>query len=277
MTSGHQPVTTTDDCLLTTIRDGAAHLVLNRSERLNAVNVALVEHLHHALSDLERRKDVAVVCLSGQGRAFCAGSDVKEMERRPSRLGMEGAELETLRAAERARMERAFNIVVRISELPQATIAGLRGPVAGAGIGLALACDFRIAGDSTVFVPGFSALGLPGDWGVSWFLTEKAGKNVARRMLLRGERLGAAEALAAGMVDEVVPDHDLDEVLSARTEALSSAPAEAISASKSLLHRHGLPEALAREIEATLSCQESQAHATALQDFLVRSRSRERS
>jgi 2-(1,2-epoxy-1,2-dihydrophenyl)acetyl-CoA isomerase len=247
-----------------------AHLVLNRPQRLNAIDVGLVETFHATLAQLRGRSDLSAVTLTGAGRAFCAGADVKSMAGRPARHLLEGDELERARSEERRRLRRAFSVTVGLAELPQATVAGLHGSVAGAGIALALACDWRVAAESTVFVPGFAQLALPGDWGISWLARRKVGEAAARRLLLAGERIDADEALRVGMVDQVVPDEDLHGALAQQLAAFSDAAPTAIAAAKGLLRPRGLRRAIRREIAATLGCQETPAHATAVADFRLR-------
>jgi enoyl-CoA hydratase/carnithine racemase len=259
------------DGLRYTVDGTVARLVLDRPDRLNAIDVRLVERLHAALAEVREQPAVTALTLTGAGRAFCAGSDVQDMERRPARHALRGQELAAARTAERTRLARAFDVAVQLAELPRLTVAGLHGSVAGAGIGLALACDVRIAARSTVFVPAFGAIGLPGDWGVTRLLQHKAGDAVARRMLLAGERLGADEALRVGLVDEVVPDEELTEAVDRRAAAVAGASVTALGEAKALLPVPGLRDAVREEIEATLRCQETDAHAEALRALRARS------
>ena len=245
-----------------------ARLVLNRPEVLNAIDGGVIDGLHAALGVLEQGWDVTAVAVSGSGRAFCAGADVTMMDGHPARHAMSGDQLAEARDAARRFMKNAFAIAPRLVDLPQATIAAVKGPVVGAGIALALACDFRIAAEDAVFVPGFTQLALPGDWGVSCLLREKAGDGAARRLLIAGERIEALEALRLGLVDQVVPVDELDSVVAARLAALSQRSLTAVRASKALLRPRGLESALEQETEATLACQESEAHSVALQAFL---------
>jgi enoyl-CoA hydratase/carnithine racemase len=190
------------------------------------------------------------------------------MAQRPQRHLLQGKELASARTAERNRLARAFDVVVRLAEMPQPTLAGLHGSVAGAGIGLALACDLRIAAASTVFVPAWPALALPGDWGVTRLLPAKAGDRAARRLLIGGERIGAQDALAHGLVDVVVPDGDLPEALAERARRLAAGSfVPAVGATKDLLAVPGLRDAVRDEVEATLRCQESAEHAAAVRRF----------
>ena len=253
---------------LTRSRTGrVVELLLDRPDRLNAIDAALVEALHAALDDLREDPDVSVLTFRGNGRAFCAGSDVRDMATRPQRHLLQSEELGHARTAERNRLTRAFDVVVRLAELPQPTVAGLHGAVAGAGIGLALACDLRIAAESAVFVPAWPALALPGDWGVTRLLPAKAGDRAARRLLIGGERIGAQDALELGLVDVVVPDTDLIDALAEQALRLAGTSVTAVGATKALLAVPGLRDAVREEVEATLRCQESAEYTRAVQSF----------
>lgn len=248
-------------------RGNIAHLTLDRAHALNALTSTMVERLHSSLSAVRDDPEVDVLLLSGQGRAFCAGSDVKEMATRPLRHGLVGDDLARARANERDRLQRAFDVVIRLHELEQPSVAALRGPVAGGGMGLALACDFRIASQGARLIPAYRRLGLPGDWGVSWFLTELAGRQYARRMLVGGSTLTAEEALAVGLVDEVVAEDELEAVVAARTDELAAGSSPATRAAKRLLRSSGLRDQIQHEIEATLRCQETAGYREGLLAF----------
>lgn len=253
---------------VTSLRRGTiVNLVLDRAHALNALTATMVEQLHSELSTVRDDPGIDVLVLSGRGRAFCAGSDVKEMAARPSRHGLVGGALAGARATERDRLERAFDVVIRLHELEQPTVAALRGPVAGGGMGLALACDFRIASQCAQLIPAYRRLGLPGDWGVSWFLTELAGRQYARRMLLGGSMLTAQQALAVGLIDEVVPEDELEDAVAARTEELAAGSSPATRAAKRLLRNSGLRDQIQHEIEVTLQCQETAEYREGLLAF----------
>src|SRR5262249_54161555 len=153
--------------LLESVKDGVAVLTLNRPERLNAMSGPMLDGLLEALPRLADDASVGAIVLTGAGRGFCAGGDVKAMA--------EGTEMSgTLE--ERARGLRAQMEVSRwLHEMPQPTIAMVRGPAAGAGLSLALACDLRIAGESARFGTAFARVGYSGDFGGSFFLTRLVG------------------------------------------------------------------------------------------------------
>lgn len=259
-----------DDVLLVR-RDGSVvDLVLNRPDALNALDQDLVAALIEELDGLRDAPGVRAVTLSGAGRAFCAGSDLVAMRDRPIRAGLSGGERSRARQAEESRLTWAFGAVIRLFELSRPTVAALHGAVAGGGLGLALACDFRVAAASTQLVTAYRSLGLPGDWGVTALLPALAGPQVARRLLMRGGRVGADEALDLGLVDRVVPDDELAHARHELAVELSEGPTLALGEIKRLLTRFDLRRQLQEEIGATLSCQETADHAEGLSAFFER-------
>src|SRR5499425_753252 len=202
--------------LLETIEDGVATLTFNRPERLNALSTPIMEGLLHRLPRLAGDPAVKVVALTGAGRAFCAGGDVKSM----AEGGGERRSMAKAAAHLRSRME-----VSRIlHELPKPTIAMINGPAAGAGLALALACDLRIAGTSARLVTAFVRVGFSGDFGGSFFLTRLIGTARARELYFTGRSVDADEALTLGLVNQVVPDEGLDAATMELARSLAHGP-----------------------------------------------------
>jgi 2-(1,2-epoxy-1,2-dihydrophenyl)acetyl-CoA isomerase len=190
---------------------------MNRPERLNAMSPPMLEAMLEALPRLAADPRVGVVVLTGAGRAFCAGGDVKAMAE-----GREfgGVTLEEKAQALRARMETSR----WLHEMPKPTIAMVRGAAAGAGLSLALACDLRVAGDSARFGTAFARVGYSGDFGGSYYLTRLVGTARARELYFTAEMVDAARALALGLVNRVVPDARLDEETLALAGRLARGP-----------------------------------------------------
>jgi enoyl-CoA hydratase/carnithine racemase len=186
-------------------QEGAiAWLTLNRPHNLNALSAQLVADLEDFLHHLATDKTTRVVVMRGAGRAFCAGLDLKEQNRGDAKLGSSTTDTVEVQ-------RRMSNLVVAIHHLPQAFIAAVRGPAAGGGFALALACDVRIAGESARFNAAFIRIGLSAcDMGVSYFLPRTVGSSVAYELLLTGRFINAQRALATGLVSEVVPDAELE-------------------------------------------------------------------
>jgi 2-(1,2-epoxy-1,2-dihydrophenyl)acetyl-CoA isomerase len=209
--------------LIETIENGIATLTFNRPERLNALSTPIMQGLLDGLPRLAGDPAVKVVILTGAGRAFCAGGDVKSMA--------EGGEQRS--AAEAAAHLRSRMEVSRIlHELPKPTIAMINGPAAGAGLALALACDLRIAGTSARLVTAFVKVGFSGDFGGSYFLTRLVGTAKARELYFTGRPVAADEALTLGLVNRVVPDEELARVTIELARSLADGPSIALSLMK---------------------------------------------
>jgi 2-(1,2-epoxy-1,2-dihydrophenyl)acetyl-CoA isomerase len=206
---------TTD--LLENVKDGVALLTLNRPDRLNAMSRPMLDALLEALPRLAEDPDVGVIVLTGAGRGFCAGGDVKAMAE-GNELG--GQTMEEKAQALRSRMETSR----WLHEMPKPTIAMVRGPAAGAGLSLAMACDMRIAGDSARLGTAFARVGYSGDFGGSYYLTQLVGTAKARELYFTADLLDAEQALALGLVNRVVPDARLEEETMALASRLARGP-----------------------------------------------------
>jgi 2-(1,2-epoxy-1,2-dihydrophenyl)acetyl-CoA isomerase len=207
--------------LLEVVKDGVAVLTLNRPDRLNAMSPAMLDAMLEALPRLADDGSVGVVVLTGAGRGFCAGGDVKAMAE-----GREfgGDTLEEKASALRSRME----VSRWLHEMPKPTIAMVRGAAAGAGLSLAMACDMRFAGDSARFASAFARVGYSGDFGGSFFLTRLVGTAKARELYYTADILSAEQALALGLVNRVVPDARLEEETMVLARRLAAGPRVAL-------------------------------------------------
>jgi len=203
--------------LLEVVKDGVAVLTMNRPDRLNALSRPMLDAMLEALPRLAEATDVGVVVLTGAGRGFCAGGDVKAMA--------EGREAAGITLEERAQALRGRMEVSRwLHEMPKPTIAMVRGAAAGAGLALAMACDMRIAGESARFATAFARVGYSGDFGGSWFLTQLVGTAKARELYFTADILDARQALDLGLVNRVVPDASLEEETMALASRLANGP-----------------------------------------------------
>ena len=209
--------------LIETVIDRIATLTLNRPDRLNALSTPMLDGLLEALPRLAADPDIAVVVLTGAGRGFCAGGDVKSMAEGTSQLNLEDA-VQRLRS----RME----VSRLLHEIPKPTIAMVNGPAAGAGLAMALACDLRVASESARFITAFAKVGFSGDFGGSYFLSKLVGTGKARELYFTGEAVDAGQALALGMVNSVVPDFELLEATTALAQRLAHGPGIALGLMK---------------------------------------------
>jgi len=210
---------TTD--LLETIKDGVAVLTMNRPDRLNALSGPMLDAMLEALHRLAEDNEVGAVVLTGAGRGFCAGGDVKAMAE-GTEFG--GTTMEEKAQALRSRMETSR----LLHEMPKPTIAMVRGAAAGAGLSLALACDLRVASDNARFGTAFARVGYSGDFGGSYYLTQLVGTAKARELYYTAELVDASQALALGIVNRVVPDTTLEEETMALARKIAHGPRVAL-------------------------------------------------
>ena len=207
--------------LLVARRDGVLYLTLNRPDRLNALSdgiiSGLLENLGHAAND----REVGAIVVTGAGRGFCAGGDINRMRDRNEGAAQAGAPGLDQRIAATRRGE---EVAVMLREIPKVTIAAVNGPVAGAGLGLCLACDVRIASDAARFGTAFARVGFSGDYGGSYFLTQLVGTAKARELYFSAEMFDADEALRLGLVSRIVPAAALAEEVHAYAARIAAGP-----------------------------------------------------
>lgn len=252
--------------LLEDVVDRVAWLTLNRPAKLNAFTPAMTARLSDALTRLASRDDVGAIVLTGAGRGFCAGGDV-------SRMAASAPSGNEAVAALRERME----VARLLHEVGLPTIAMVNGPAAGAGMALALACDLRIAGASARIAPAFARVGLPGDFGGSYFLARIVGPAKARELYLTSPVLEAHEALALGLVSHVVPDAELRAYTQSRAADLAHGPRVALAMMKRNfgLAEHGsLVDVLDLEARQQIAAAATDDHREAARAFLEKRRPR---
>jgi 2-(1,2-epoxy-1,2-dihydrophenyl)acetyl-CoA isomerase len=202
--------------------------------------------------------------LTGAGGAFCAGGDVKAMAEGDGESP--AAVLERQRRDERA-------VCGRVWRTPKPVLAALPGPAAGAGLGIALACDLRYAAQSAVLTTAFAKVGLSGDYGVAWLLTRLVGTARARELLWFSERLDAAAALELGLVNAVLPDDDLLPHVVERARALAAGPRVALGLMKAnlaLALSADLEQAMDAEVAHHVTSKGTADHAEAARAFVER-------
>jgi 2-(1,2-epoxy-1,2-dihydrophenyl)acetyl-CoA isomerase len=202
--------------------DGGVRLItLNRPERLNALTAGIMSDLVNAVADAARAPSVGCVVVTGSGRGFCAGGDIRDGGGRPGPTDADhGGRVEQGFARLRGFMEASR----LLHEMPKPTIAMINGPIAGAGIGIAGACDLRFAAMSATFVSAFDRIGASGDFGSTWFWTKILGTGGARELFFLGDRLSAEEAFAKGVYTRLYPDSELHEATLAAAHKLANGP-----------------------------------------------------
>jgi len=191
----------TYECLLYEVKDGIATLTLNRPDRLNALGGSLRDDLHDAVSRSAADSDVRVMVITGAGKGFCSGGDVKAMGE--AKAGQRERPLIEKIAPGRDRT------LLAMREAPQPIIAAVNGAAAGAGMNLALGCDIRIASTAARFTQAFVKRGLHPDWGGTYFLPRLVGTAKACEMIFTGDVIDAAEAERLGIVSRVVAPEEL--------------------------------------------------------------------
>ncbi len=209
--------------LIETASGGVVTLTLNRPARLNAFSASMIDGLVEALRRLAKDADTGVIVLTGAGRAFCAGGDVKSMSEGSVQQSDEQA-IQRLRG----RME----IARLLHEIQKPVIAMVNGPAAGAGMALALACDLRIAAELARFITAFANVGFSGDFGGSYFLSKLIGTGKARELYYTAGSVNAAEAFELGIVNQVVADEALAGATQALAKRLADGPRLALGLMK---------------------------------------------
>jgi enoyl-CoA hydratase len=195
-------------------------LSLNRPEHLNAMNAELCEEMHVELRRIAADRGCRAVILTGAGRGFCAGVDLRGYGAGP---GNDGSDEPRDRLANQEHMSK---LVLGLRALPQPVIAAVNGPAAGLGLALSLACDIRYASTEAVFRAAFINIGLSNcDMGTSWLLPRLIGASRSHEMMLTGRRVAAEEALRIGLVADVVDAADLlDRAAQAAEQIAALAP-----------------------------------------------------
>lgn len=230
---------------------GVLTLRLARPDVKNALDSPAQGLLVRLLRDAARHPRVKVVVLTGTGSAFCTGADVRSMgapdpgDALAAEFGHTHAWLAEEGRVDRLRANAQASLLLHAMGKP--TIAKLRGPAAGLGFSLALACDFRLAADNAFLVSSFSKIGTSGDYGGSYFLTQLVGPSRAKEIYMFSERIAAPEALALGLFNRVLPEAELDDATQAFALRLSQGPTLAWRYIKENIHA-----AAAQPLEACL-------------------------
>jgi 2-(1,2-epoxy-1,2-dihydrophenyl)acetyl-CoA isomerase len=250
------------DTVLYDVTEGLATITLNRPDAMNALNNELKTALRDALREAATDEAVRAVLLTGNGRAFCVGQDLKE---HISALQDRGGDALTT-------VEEHYNpIALTIASMPKPVVAGVNGVAAGAGAGFAFAADHRVLAESAAFNTSFAGIALTADSGISWTLPRLVGPGRAADLLLFPRSVPSAEALETGMAHKVVPDGELVEQATAVARRLAQGPTAAYAAIKESLAYgagHSLAETLEKEAELQLRAGSSEDHQAAVAAFV---------
>ncbi|HEX8039741.1 MAG TPA: enoyl-CoA hydratase-related protein [Chryseosolibacter sp.] len=211
--------------LLYSTFNGTATISLNRPEVYNALNDEITFELQDALKLVAKDESVRVVVLTGEGKAFCAGQDLKASSPDGKRSFIDS-------------LRNRYNPIIRaIRSLPKPVVCRMNGVAAGAGCSLALACDLIVTSDEATLIEVFINIGLVPDSGSSFFLPRAVGMAKAFELCTMGTKLKAAEAASMGLINKSVPAHELDAEVRKYTDYFSTAPTKAIGLIKKMLQK----------------------------------------
>jgi 2-(1,2-epoxy-1,2-dihydrophenyl)acetyl-CoA isomerase len=208
-------------------RGAAATIVLDRPKAMNAVDPQLAEDLLRALTAVAADDEVRAVLLTGSGRAFCSGADL--------RAGFEPTP-EGHPNVQKALHERFHPIIQTLREMPKPVVAAVNGAAAGIGCSFALACDLVVAAESAYFLLAFVNIGLVADGGSSLLIPERVGFARAAEMAMLGERVGAGKALEWGLINRVTADEELMDEAQALVDRLAAGPTRSYAGTKRQLN-----------------------------------------
>jgi 2-(1,2-epoxy-1,2-dihydrophenyl)acetyl-CoA isomerase len=243
-------------------RDGRiVTLTMNRPERLNALSREMSDMLYEAILRTDADPDVGAVIITGSGRGFCAGGDVKNMAERKN----------PDRAERLAYLKQSHKVPLAMRNSSKVIITAINGPATGAGLGIATVGDIRIAGRSARFGAAFANVGLAGDWGVSWLLTRTVGPSLARQLLLSAELIDAERAFQIGLVNHLVDDAALMDEAKRIATRYAEGPGLSFKLIKqNLLHAEGATFADSLDVEAEnqVAAMMSEDHKEAVAAFL---------
>ena len=253
------------DHLLRKVEDGVATLTMNRPDSLNSLsgemNGALVESLHELAVDPE----VGCIVLTGAGRGFCSGGDV-------SGMAAGGGETERPPLESRINTQRAGQEISRLLNcIPKVTLAAINGAAAGAGLGIALACDMRVASASAKFATAFARVGYGGDYGITWGLTHTVGPAKAKELLFLSDKIDAHEAHRIGLVNQVLVAEEFESGVAQIAQRLAAGPQVSFRWMKenvNLAVSSSYHAALDREAFTHLRCGETEDHREGVRAFM---------
>ena len=246
---------------------GVLTLTMNRPEARNALTLAMIEALSQQLARAELDPAVKCIVLTGAGRGFCAGGDVKGMAARGDGTvgnnSIDGA-IHRQRVTQRA-------TAGKLHKMPKPTIAALPGAAAGAGFSMALACDLRIMASNAILTTAFARVGFSGDYGGSFFLTQLVGTAKARELYYLSERVGADEALRLGLANWVCAPEELAAKTREIALRLANGPSIAYRYMKENLNRAiagEVDDCLDLEVTHHVHCGQTEDHREATKAFV---------
>src|SRR5882724_7957180 len=247
--------------ILTKVTDRIATLAFNRPEKMNALNAELLKSSIETLREWSSDPGIGVIVVTGIGRAFCAGGDVSMMAKESNQTLEES--IDGLRAWQ--------EISWLLYSIPKVTIAAVNGFAMGAGLGICLACDLRIASDQAKFGTAYAKVGFGGDFGTTWLLTQYAGAPKAKELMFLADQIDAAEAHRLGLVNRVVAQDQFEAEVTAWATRVAAGPLTSfryMKANVNLATHSDFRTLLDREPETHLRCGQTADHKEGVSAFL---------
>lgn len=245
------------DVLKVTINEGIAWLTLHRPEAMNALNSELIEGLTKAIKDAGKNDDVRTVVITGEGRGFCSGQDLKDVQ--------DDVDIERV-------VTQKYNPLIKaITHIDKPVIAAVNGTAAGAGMSLALACDFRLVHEKAKFTQAFIHIGLVPDSGSTYFLPRLLGHAKALELALLGDKVSAEDAERLGLATKVFTAEEWDEQVHAFAAKTAGMPTKAMGLIKRYMQKswdEDLDGVLQNEAYAQSIAADSYDHKEGIQAFI---------
>ncbi len=242
------------------IKDKIAYLTLNRPEVFNSFNREMALLLQSELDHCESNSEIRAIVITGNGKAFCAGQDLKEVTSPELNPGFKKI------------LEEHYNpIISRIRKIEKPIIAAVNGVAAGAGANIALACDVVIASENASFIQAFSKIGLVPDSGGTFFLPRLIGFQKASALMMLGDKVSAEEAEKLGMIYKVVSSENFSEEINKIANTMALMPTKALGLTKRLLNRsltNSLEEQLELEGKLQIESAQSEDYAEGVDAFV---------
>jgi len=247
--------------LIDCIEDGIYKIIMNRQDSLNSLTCEMVKELYQGLDDLEKDESCRVIILTGAGKAYSAGGDIKYLS---TGLGaMEG----------KSYLQLINSLVQKIFEVEKIIISAVNGFAVGGGCNLCLATDLIIASSKAVFSEAFLPMGLVPDAGGTFLLPRIMGLPRAKELVLTGRKISAEEAVSLGLINRVVPPDDLDLAVMEMAGIVANGPTRQIGLTKVLMNRSlwlGLRDSLEHEAYVQGLCMQTKDHREGLNAFLAK-------
>ena len=232
----------------TKVNDQVAYISLNRPEVFNSFNREMALSLQNTLDTCESNSEVRAIVISGNGKAFCAGQDLKEVTSPELNPGFKKI------------LEEHYNpIITKIRDIKKPIIAAVNGVAAGAGANIALACDIVVASDKASFIQAFSKIGLVPDSGGTFFLPRLIGFQKASALMMLGDKVSAEEAEQLGMIYKVIPSDNFSEEVEKLAVHIANMPTQALGFIKQMLNK-SMTNTLEEQLELEGKLQIESAH-----------------